>query len=225
MPTSPRRHLLILLAAAGLLACMLLGLTAGAAAAKKGKKSAGTLNLTQTVNAPITDAVPGMTLDTRGITNFTAVVGKKFKGLRIRDVDATLQITGTPDTPGGSSVNDLGARLTAPNGATVWLFGANSLTGNQIGPLTFDDETTAIRMSNGDPNGDPTLLFAPYVGRVQPNGPFTSVNGSLQPLNVMDDGPVKGTWNLTMIDYFNGGSNTLVSWGLKVQTGKPYLTK
>jgi hypothetical protein len=225
-----KRPPLTTFATAALIVCVFLGLTAGTALAKKGKKGGGTVNITQAVNAPITDATPGSGPNptNRAVTNFSANVGKKFKGRRIRDVNATLQITGTsvPPSPSDSDpVNDLGARLTAPNGATVWIFGTFSLSGNLIGPLTFDDETSVVRMSSGTPNGDPTLVFSPYLGRVQPNGPFTSGNGSLQPLSVMDDGPARGTWRLTMIDYFPGNSNTLVSWGITVQTGKPYLPK
>jgi hypothetical protein len=220
-----KRPPLTTFATAALIVCAVLGPTAGTALAKNGKKGGGTVNITQAVNAPITDAVPP---NQRRVTEFTANVGKKFKGRRIRDVDATLQIAGTnvpPPAFGDDSVNDLGARLTAPNGATVWIFGTFALSGNLIGPLTFDDETSVVRMSSGTPNGDPTLLFSPYLGRVQPNGPFTSDNGSLQPLSIMDDGPARGTWRLTMIDYFPGNSNTLVSWGITVRTGKPYLTK
>lgn len=44
-------------------------------------------------------------------------------------------------------------------------------------------------------------------------------------LSVMDDGPVRGTWTLTLLDVSNGLASVLDSRRLKVTTGRPYLTK
>jgi hypothetical protein len=213
-----------LLAALALALCLAVGLTASAAdAKKKKKKSPKAVAVTQTVNAPILDALPNGAgnPDLRRTTTFAIQVGKKFKKMRIRDVNVTLQTTGT----GTDAASDLGAMLTAPNGASVWVLGSQNLTGNLIGPLTFDDETFVTEMDTGTPDGDATAIYAPYVGAVQPQGGFTVGPANSPPLSIMDDGRVQGTWTLTMIDYFTGNTNTLVSWGLYVAAGKPYLKK
>ena len=49
--------------------------------------------------------------------------------------------------------------------------------------------------------------------------------GANTALSVMDDGPVRGTWTLTLLDVSNPLTSVLNSWRLKVATGRPYLTK
>jgi subtilisin-like proprotein convertase family protein len=190
-----------------LILCLGVGASASSAVAqKKKKKGPGAVDITKTTNLPITDETPGG-LD--GITTSTIDVGKRFKGKRIRDVNVTIQAIGT----GANSVADLDVQLQAPNGTATLL--VNGLTpGNLLGPLTLDDETFVLP-SNGTPV-DPTGLYAPWQGTAYPAG---------TPLSAMDDGPVRGAWNLVIRDDDDGNTNTLVFWRLNVVAGKPYLTK
>jgi subtilisin-like proprotein convertase family protein len=200
---------------ATLLAVALIGAMALAPAAdakKKGKKIKK-VNVTNTVTAPVPDRDPGP--DTPfGVLTSTIDAGKEFKGLEIRDVNVTVQTTGVDE---GAS-EDLTAKLTAPNGAHTtlfsFLFGADTATSTSIGPLTLDDEAP-LDLGRG-PADNPTDLFTPWVGAAAPDG---------NPLNVMDNGPVTGTWTLTVLDTGAGNTSVLNSWTLNVVTGRPFLTK
>jgi subtilisin-like proprotein convertase family protein len=177
-------------------------------AAKKGKRKV--FETTQSVGAPI----PNQASPTSpfGLLTVTAEVPKKFKGLRIRDVDVTVQTTGLTGT---SPSGDLFAKLTAPNGATTRLF--STLTGPpsiSIGPLTLDDEAPLF-MGDGPPI-NPTLLYTPWAGSSRPDG---------APLHVMDDGPARGTWTLKVVDATTADTSALTSWGLRVTAGRPYATE
>jgi subtilisin-like proprotein convertase family protein len=209
------------LALVGILA-LALGVTAGltvsdAAAAKKKKppKAGGIVDITKAVNAPVPDATA---TNAHGLLTSTIDVGgKKFKRTQIRDVNATVQTTG--NTAG--SVGDLQVLLTAPNGATVWLFAF--LGGQNVGPLTLDDETFNQLVPFTAPR-DPTQVAQPYVGTAQPWCYFAS--GGC-PLSLMDRGPVTGTWTLRIYDVDPSGPATSVLnlWRLNVVAGKPYKTK
>lgn len=180
-------------------------LAAGPAQAKKG---GGKVDITNAANLPITDEDPVTEID--GVTTSEIKVGNKFKGKKIRDVNVTVQITGT----GTDSIEDLKVRLSAPNGATTTLF--DSLDpGNLLGPLTLDDETL-IDLQSDAPFPDPTLLFSPWQG--------TSQAGSVG-LWPLDNGSVKGTWTLIIRDDTDGDTNVLNSWRLNVRAGAPYQTK
>jgi subtilisin-like proprotein convertase family protein len=180
--------------------------TAAGAQKKKGKKGPRAVNITRTVGAPIPDAILG---GQAGVLTSTINAGKAFRGKRIRDVNVTVQITGT----GTDSIDDLAATLQAPNGTATGLFNALN-PGNLLGPLTLDDETFLFP-SAGNPV-DPTGLYAPWQGTAYPEG---------SPLSAMDDGPVRGAWNLVIVDEVSGNTNTLVSWRLNVVAGRPYQTK
>lgn len=177
------------------------GLSAGTAVAKKGS---GKVNSTQVVNAPVPDSSAAGT----GILTSTIEVGNKFKGTKIRDVNATVQFSGT----GVDSVAGLFVLLQAPNGANATLIGGLS-PGNFVGPLTLDDETEVIL--SGAPFNSPGLLTSPWVGTSQPS----------EPLAIMDNGRVKGNWTLHVLDYNSGDTNVLNSWNLTVRAGKPYETR
>jgi subtilisin-like proprotein convertase family protein len=41
----------------------------------------------------------------------------------------------------------------------------------------------------------------------------------------MDNGPVRGTWTLAMIDTDNTETSNLVSWRLNVVVGRPFQAK
>jgi hypothetical protein len=204
-------------------------LSAAPAPGAKGK-GAGRLDVSKTVNAPIPDASlppgPAGAIGAFGVLTSTIDAGKQFKGRKVRDVNVTVQTVGTS---GPSPADDLVARLTAPNGASVDLFVTLFGTVNpmtfmpnptpSIGPLTLDDESP-LSLGSGNPS-NATELFVPWAGSAEPEG---------KPLAVMDNGPVRGTWTLALIDTSNFNPpgperSNLVSWRLQVVAGKPFLTK
>ena len=128
-----KRSRLALVGVLALAVSVTVGLTvSGTAAAKKKKKAGGTVDITKAVNQQVPDA----TATTNGVLVSTIDVGgKKFKGTKVRDVNVTLQATGSA----GDAADDLTVRLTAPNGATTWLFG-NELVGQSFGPFAMLDE-------------------------------------------------------------------------------------
>ena len=201
------------LAAVALLGC--LAVAAPATAAKKkggGKKGGGTVDITKVVNAPIPDRAPGVSIVPTLVS--TIDVGKQFKGRQIRDVNVTFRTLGVTGMEPGS---DLEARVTAPNGVNTFLFfflggypGAPSVS---VGPLTLDDEAL-FDLGSGPPI-DPTRLTVPWAGTAQPS----------EELWPMDGGPVRGTWTLHVYDFTNTGTSSLVSWGIHVETSRPYLHK
>ena len=202
------RPALLLGLTAALAFLLLLVAAAGPALAKK--KGGGSVDISNPANLPIPDAGPGD--NPVGVARSTIVVGKKFKGMRIRDVNATVQLTGSVE----GATADIDAQLTAPNGAGVLLFGGLSGTVT-LGPLTLDDESTNLLGAGLPPaQATPGVLFAPYQGSAQP---------LVFPLSIMDNGPVKGTWTLTLVDISNPFTSVLNSWRLQVSTGKPFKAK
>jgi hypothetical protein len=189
-----------------------------AAAAKKKGKGGGKVDVTEVVNLPIPEATENGPFDIPGILRSTIDVGKQFKGRQIRDVNATVQTLGTSGT---NPVPALRAKLFAPNGGHVTLFtGLFPETGTSnisLGPLTLDDESP-LSLGIENPHSA-TQLYAPWAGRARPNG---------KPLSVMDGGPVRGTWTLTITDSTftpQPGTSNLVSWRLEVVAGRPFQTK
>jgi subtilisin-like proprotein convertase family protein len=171
------------------------------------KKKSNRVDVTNQANL----SIPVGTAATAGLAESTIEVGKRFKGRRIRDVNVTIHIVGT----GTNSVVGLRTTLTAPNGATTLL--EYSLgPGSQIGPLTLDDEAP-VSLITGAPSGLAGFLFVPWQGAAQADG---------GPLGVMDDGGVRGTWTLRVIDTSTTvHTNTLSFWRLEVATGRALKTK
>jgi hypothetical protein len=187
-----------------LIAAGVAGLALATPAGAMAKQGSGRVNLTQQVSQGVPDRATGSA--PFGVLTSTITVGKKFKGKRVRDVNVTLQTLGSSAT----SAADLFAILTAPNGATVTLF--NGLAGQSIGPLTLDDES---RLHLGSASCvDPTGLCAPYTGAAEPTGELAS----------MDNGRVKGTWTLKVVDLATSNTSILSFWGLNVAAGNPYRT-
>jgi hypothetical protein len=175
------------------------------------KKGGGTVNITSTNDEVIPDRGPGPGAPWGQLVT-TIDVGKRFKGLRIRDVDVTVETTGA----GVSAAQDLLARLTAPNGATSRLFQmliGFSPPNNSIGPLTLDDEAP-LGIGFLAPI-DAHSLFQPWAGTARPLGN----------LFVMDGGPVTGDWTLRVFDTDDTDLSVLSSWRLRVTAGKPFVTK
>lgn len=200
------------LALAGVLV-LSVALGAGTADAKKKSKVGGTANITKTVNQQIPDRPAGPNAPLGVLTSTIDVGGKKFKKAKVRDVNVTLQTTGSAAT----AAEDLFAELTAPNQATVTLF--LSLSGQSVGPLTIDDESTAM-IAGPQPCPVSTWLCEPYAGTARP-----SVEGlALGTLAVMDNGPAAGKWTLRVYDVDDTLTSVLNSWKLKVVAGKAYKT-
>jgi subtilisin-like proprotein convertase family protein len=184
------------------------------AAKKKKSKGGGTVDITKVVGAPIPDA----TVTTNGLLTSTIDVGgKQFRGTRIRDVNLTLTTTGSmPD-----SADDLTARLTAPDGTTVWLLN-QTLVGQSVGPLTLDDESVN-RLGGPPPAPNSFTLVSPYAGTAQI---FCWITRGPCAFSVMDNHPVTGTWTLRIYDVETiGSTSVLSSWRLNVLAGKPFKTK
>jgi hypothetical protein len=219
-----------------ILVVSLVALTATAADASAKRKSPSTVKVAKAAKLAIPDksGPPGAGID--GVASSSIVVGKRFRGRLIRDVDVTLQTTGTGDKtlmpPGGPVIGpfegiDVAAILRAPNGGHVTLFESFDLSlpivsvmptvfgaFPSIGPLTLDDEAR-IDLFGLNAN-DPTTLHAPFSGRARPG---------YKPLALLDGGRVRGRWTLTMLDGSETGTSTLASWRLRVAAGKPYQTK
>jgi subtilisin-like proprotein convertase family protein len=183
-----------------------LGPAAGLAEAKKAKNK--TVDITQAPGVTIPDASAAAF----GQVDSTIAVGKQFKGLKIRDVNVTVQTTGSTATAAGGLV----AQLSSPSGASTLLF--VGLSGQSVGPLTLDDESF-LTLGGAGGQASKFKLFSPYIGTAQP-GNFTTG----KPLKVMDGDNARGTWTLRMFDQGVGGVNVLNSWRLEVRTRRPYVT-
>jgi hypothetical protein len=148
-----------------------------------------------------------------GVFTSTIQAPRAFAGMRIRDVNVTLQTTGVT---GGFPAAGVVPQLTAPDGATVPLFhGLESATGaHNIGPLTIDDESP-LELVSLTPS-DPVGLYDPWIGAARPEG---------RRLAVMDNGPVRGTWTLTVLGQLENQVSTLNFWRVTVVAGRPYKTK
>jgi hypothetical protein len=204
---------------AGVLAVLLVAVLAalavcgaGAAVAKKKRKGTRVFDATSTTNAPI----PARSDPNGpwGVLSTTIEVPKSFKGLQIRDVNVTLQTTGTSGNFPAAATRP---QLTAPNGATVRLFsGLQSVSGaHNIGPLTLDDESP-LELVSLTPS-DPVGLYDPWIGSARPEGD--------RKLAVMDNGPARGTWTLTVLTTLANETSTLNFWRLTVAAGRPYRTR
>jgi subtilisin-like proprotein convertase family protein len=218
--TSARARLALL----GILALTMGLIPAGAASAKKKGKAGGTATITKNVNAAIPDQLAVSPFTDGQLQSAITVGGKKFKGTRIHDVNATFQTTGnSPDAAG-----DLIILLTGPNGSTTTLFNASD-GGRSVGPLTLDDESVnaiqfAATPGPSPPPRDSTMLADPWIGTAQPYC-YQAVGGC--PLALLDNGPASGTWTLTALDQGSaaGDTSTLNFWRLQITAGKPYRTK
>jgi subtilisin-like proprotein convertase family protein len=165
---------------------------------KKKRKGAGVVNAALAANQPVPDAGVGVP----GVLRSTIKLGKKQAGLRISDVNVTTQTSGV----GAAAADDLTVRLTAPNGATSDLWG--EVDAQSVGPLTLDDEAPAEFCNSSTPPCDApeSTLIAPFAGATRPEAP----------LRIMDGGPIRGTWTLTVYDASTTETSTLSSWRLAI---------
>jgi hypothetical protein len=115
--------------------------------------------------------------------------------------------------------------VTAPNGATAWLFGNyfGALAGQSVGPLTLDDESLN-QLGGLPPAPGPNFLVSPYFGVAQPNCAATH---GVCTLSALDGGPASGTWTLRFFDTSSLGPSVSIlnSWRIVVQAGRAFKTK
>jgi hypothetical protein len=214
-------RLLTLIGIAGLILCLMLGLAAGDAVAKKKKKKGGAsvFAATQNPNLPIPDAPPA---GTSILVSSTITVGGKFKGKQVGDVNITgIRTTGST----GGAVSDLRFALMSPTGRTMAFWeqgpGGAAATGiASMGPLTLDDDTFISICDSATPTcSDPTRqLLRPFAGTA--NLKFTGVGGT-GPLNTFDRGPMQGTWTFFAWDSGVTRTSILNSWGLQITAKRP----
>jgi subtilisin-like proprotein convertase family protein len=196
--------------------CAAVGMTlAGPAEAKKKKKKTQTAFAQQiSPNATIPD-VPASGPSTPLTSTIT--IGKKFKGKMIGDVNVTgIQITGSAD----GALDDLGLKITAPNGHTVRMLQPGFTEGTTLGPLTFDDDVpTEMCYFVAGCQWGPQTLNPPFVGTA--NLLYNGAAGS-GPLAQLNGGPMKGTWTFTAWDQADPGQTSVLnSWGIRVTARKP----
>jgi hypothetical protein len=205
------------LAAALTLALVLaLGTASSAGAKKKGHGKSSTFAQTLAVNLGVPDR-PATGAATPLRTSI--VVGKKFKGKTVADVNVTgIQTTGSA----AGAANDLNARLSAPNGRTVQLFRTK---GDQsLGPWTIDDDT-AVSICDAPAT---TVCAAPNQSLNQPFAGTSNLayndGPAFTPLQALDGVAMKGAWTLTVFDSANGagnGTSVLNQWGLQIRSARP----
>jgi hypothetical protein len=163
-----------------------------------------TVRVSQTVG----QTIPNSTTTADGRLESTLrLKGRKLADRKISDVNVTVQTIGT----GGNAAGELRAILTAPSGASTWLFGGG-LTGPNIGPLTLDDDTPMF-IGLGLPRS-PEQLGAAYQGTAQPVCFFAFGSCSL---STLDDGRVRGAWILRMYDTTGAQTSTLIGWSLEIK--------
>jgi hypothetical protein len=200
----------------GWLICSIAAIAILAPGTAAGKKHVGpsTLDVTNPVNATVPTRASAPDAPD-GVLTSTIVVGKRFAGKRIRDVNITLQTTGHTGSLSAASISPI---LSAPNGATVRLFtglsSGGGSGGDNIGPLTLDDESP-LSLAVLTPS-NPLGLYVPWIGTARPES---------RRLAVMDDGPVRGTWTLTVLNRLPSQSSVLDSWRLVVAAGRPFATR
>ena len=197
-----------------MVALLVLAFTAGEAAAKKQTPAPRTITVSKTTSEPI----PQATASSAGLlTSTLEIAGKKLRNTQVRDVNLTLQTTGS--APGAPS--QLLIVLTSPSGATVTVVPIG-LGGQSIGPLRLDDESdVALNLGNG-PARDTTFLAVPYQGTAQPTCAFSNQGCAL---SAMDYSPPVGTWTLRAYDVIPGGpTSVLDGWSLEVIAGKKFRT-
>ncbi|MGZ5316524.1 MAG: hypothetical protein ACXWFN_13140 [Solirubrobacterales bacterium] len=195
-----------MVALSALLAC---ALAIAPAAGGKPKKKGGANKTRVFSSGPIAAAIPDDPgVNASGILQTRIAVGKAMKGRRIDDVNVSLRVT-------HADVVQLSAELTAPNGATTELVRFSAGTSWGAGPadcagtpLTLDDETPTEISEQAAPQ--PGQLALPYAGVAQPAGLFV-------PLAVMDGGPARGAWTLTVRDGVPGGVGTVHCWSVQVK--------
>jgi hypothetical protein len=197
----------------GLALCTAFALTLTTAEAKKKAKTPSVFQQTVPVNGAVPNA-PATGHSTP--LNSTITVGKKFKGKVVGD----LNVTGITTTGSGpDAADELSFRLIAPNGRSVRLINSG-LSGQSIGPLTLDDDTTVEICNDATPpcNYPPATLNRPFAGTANLQYLGTAGTGPLSKLNGL---AMRGTWTLQVWDDEDPTTSTLNGWGLLITAARP----
>ena len=199
-----KRSRLALVGVLALALCATMGITAGAAEAKK------KVNRTcQATAIPDAIATPGP--DIWGQTVCELKLGKKFKGLQVGRVELrNISFTGTE--PG--AIDDTVMRLQSPQGNVEPVIrpftGAPPLTA--IGPYTAKQNTN-ITACSGPPCGDPFATATP---------PYANVAIQDTGFHEFIGDRVKGSWRLFLFDTDSGGgTSTLTGAKLFIKFYRP----
>jgi hypothetical protein len=196
--------------------CLVGGLAAGDAAAKKRKKGKVSVFAASVApSAAIPDRPPNPGREVPAVSTIT--IGKKFKGKTVGDVNVTgIKTTGT----GAIAARDLSMSLSSPSGKFVLLEGT-ALSGTSIGPLTFDDDTRqsicpSPTLTCADPD---STLVEPFAGTANM---FGLAQGDTAPLSNFNGGSMKGTWTFRIWDNNNNGQTSVLNaWGLQITAERP----
>jgi hypothetical protein len=212
-----------LAATLALVLALALGLAGTAEAKKKGGGKAATFAQTLPVNL----AIPQGVASARSTPLLsTIVVGKKFKGKTVADVNVTgIQTTGS----NAGAADDLIAYLVAPNGRTLQLFWH---VGDQsLGPWTLDDDSSVFPCNVAmppcvDPDATLNRPFAGTSNTAFDQGGGYPPNGSLSIFNGL---PMKGAWTFLICDTSSSGAgdgtSTLNQWGLQITAERTAKSK
>ena len=117
-------------------------------------------------------------------------------------------------------------KLTAPNGRTVFVIGANNpnsgLGDVSIGPLTIDTDSRVSVCDSANPATceDPSQqLIRPFAGTANQQGLGTQSTGGIA---TMTGVPMRGTWTFTIFDQHDVGQTSIFNgWGLQLTAAKP----
>jgi hypothetical protein len=197
--------------------CLAVGLAAGDAAAKKKKKKASVFAASISPNQALPERASGSGHQDVMLTS-AITVPKKFKGKTVGDVNVTgIRTTGD----GPTSADGVNLMLVSPAGTAV-LLDAGGLDGQNIGPLTLDDDTpTEICDDNAPTCSDPdATLIQPFAGTANLTDLFSGDTG---PLVAFNGSPMRGVWTMYAWDSNNSGNsgNVFNSWGLHIKAAKP----
>jgi hypothetical protein len=211
-----RRSRLAFLGVLALALTVTVGLMGGIAEAqkkgKKKKKKGGQVTVSKTAPTTIPAANPVTFQD--GVATVPLAVGKKAKG-KVVGWDS-VTVTTTWSVPAADTLDNLGARLKAPNGRTV-----------ALNTPPFDELATAAGPITETPNSG---AFFCVPSAVPPPPPCTDPDDTLGPPYVGTVGnlglaffggvPARGTWTLQLLNNntVNPGTLNSVSLRMKLKT-------
>jgi subtilisin-like proprotein convertase family protein len=188
---------------------VMVGLVGSADAAKKKKKKGANGVVVQKLNVPIADRAVGA--PQAAVTPIDFAVPNSFGKKIVANTTITIQITGS----GPDYLDDLEARLVAPNGRRVGVNLPNSgIAPNQsFGPTTFTANTqNDYCFDPTPPCDDPDDVIGPpsYAGNVRELG-----------MTDFDGVKMKGKWTLKILDFSNTLAGTVNLAKLQVKAAKP----
>jgi hypothetical protein len=183
----------------------------GVAAAKKKKSKVAVVTVSPNAAIPDQAADTPTTNPPYGQLAVPLVIGKKFKGKSVGDVQLTLQTTGLA----ADSASSLFFRLTAPNGLTQ-VVDSNGFSGQSIGPLTLT-ANSPVRTCNTFGGPPPPPPCADPDATLNP--PYQGIAGDSN-LAYFRGLKMRGTWTLTAYDGINLDTSVLNLVSLRITPQK-----